>query len=90
MTESVQQDGTETDFSYIDAVKGKPKGRSQDFYNACQQAVALDLVLAKKPALAQYSDDQGRVECELTGRIITIDDAHLANSTNNETPGVLA
>lgn len=24
----VRQDGTETDFSYIDAVKGKPKGRS--------------------------------------------------------------
>jgi hypothetical protein len=31
----VRQDSTETDFSYIDAVKGKPKGRSQDFYNAC-------------------------------------------------------
>ena len=73
----VRQDGTETDFSYIDAVKGKPKGRSQDFYNACRQAVALDLVLAKKQAFAQYGDDQGRVECELTGKMVTIDDAHL-------------
>jgi hypothetical protein len=73
----VRQDGTETDFSYIDAVKGKPKGRSQDFYNACRQAVALDLVLAKKQAFAQYGDDQSRVECELTGKMITIDEAHL-------------
>jgi hypothetical protein len=73
----VRQDGTETDFSYIDAVKGKPKGRSQDFYNACRQAVALDLILAKKQAFAEYGDDQSRVECELTGKMVTIDDAHL-------------
>ena len=73
----VRQDDTETDFSYINAVKGKPKGRSQDFYNACRQAVALDLVLAKKQAFAQYGDNQGRVECDLTGKMVTIDDAHL-------------
>ena len=63
----VRQDGTATDFSYIDAVKGKPKGRPQDFYGACRQAVALDLIQAKKQAFALYEDDQGRVECELTG-----------------------
>lgn len=73
----VRQDGTETDFSYIDAVKGKPKGRSQDFYNACREAVALDLIQAKKKAFVQYGDDQGRVECELTGNLITIEEAHL-------------
>ena len=50
----VRQDGTDTDFSYIDAVKGQPKGRSQDFYGACRQAVALDLIQAKKQAFAQY------------------------------------
>ncbi len=59
----------------LDAVKGKPKGRSQDFYGACRQAVALDLIQAKKQAFAQYRDDQGRVECELTGVMVTIDDA---------------
>ena len=75
----VRQDGSATDFSYIDAVKGKPKGRSQDFYNACRQAVALDLIQAKKQALVQYGDDQGRVECELTGKMVTIDDAHLVS-----------
>lgn len=73
----VREDGTATDFSYIDAVKGKPKGRSQDFYNACRHAVALDLIKAKKQAFAQYGDDEGRVECELTGAMVTIDQAHL-------------
>lgn len=73
----VREDGTDTDFSYIDAVKGKPKGRSQDFYNACRHAVALDLIKAKKQAFARYGDDQGRVECELTGMMVTIDQAHL-------------
>lgn len=73
----VRQDGTETDFSYIDAVKGKPKGRSQDFYNACREAVALDLIQAKKQAFEEYGDGQGRVECELTGVMVVIGDAHL-------------
>lgn len=73
----VRQDGTATDFSYIDAVKGKPKGISQDFYNACRQAVSLDLILAKKQAFAQYGDDQGRVECELTRKMVTCEEAHL-------------
>ena len=73
----VRLDGTDTDFSYIDAVKGKPKGRSQDFYHACRQAVALDLIQAKKQAFSEYGDAQGRVGCELSGKMITIDEAHL-------------
>lgn len=35
------------------------------------------MVLAKKVAFAEYGDDQRRVECELTGVLVTIDDAHL-------------
>lgn len=73
----IRQDGSETDFSYIDAVKGKPKDRSQDFYSACREAVALDLIQAKKKAFAQYGDAHGRVECELSGKMVTIDEAHL-------------
>ena len=73
----VRQDGSATDFSYIWAVKGLPGDRSKDFYGACREAVALDLVLAKKQAFARYGDGQGRVECELTGKMVTIDEAHL-------------
>jgi hypothetical protein len=79
----VRQDGTATDFSYIDAVKGQPKGRSKDFYGACRQAVALDLIQAKKQAFAQYGNDQGRVGCELTGVMVTIDNAHLDHAWPN-------
>jgi hypothetical protein len=79
----VRQDGTETDFSYIDAVKGKPKGISQDFYGACRDAVALDLIQAKRRAFSEYGDGQGRVECELTGEPITIEDAHLDHAWPN-------
>ncbi|MYN12782.1 DUF3223 domain-containing protein [Pusillimonas sp. TS35] len=72
-----REDGSGTDFSYIDAVKGKPKGRSQDFYNACRHTVATDLIQAKKDAFAKYGDSQGRVECELSGTLVTFDEAHL-------------
>lgn len=73
----VRRDGSETDFSYIDAVKGKPKGAAQDFYNACRDAVALDLVLAKKNAFSLYGDSEGQVECELTGKRVMFEEAHL-------------
>ena len=79
----VRQDGSATDFSYIWAVKGLPGDRSKDFYGACREAVALDLVLAKKQAFAQYGDDQGRVACELSGVMVTIDDAHLDHAWPN-------
>lgn len=73
----VRQDNTATDFSYIDAVKGMPKGRSQDFYNACRDAVALDLITAKKRAFSEHGDDQGKVACEITGVKVSFEDAHL-------------
>ena len=36
--------------------------------------IACDRV---QQAFAQYGDNQGRVQCELTGKMVTIDDAHL-------------
>ena len=79
----VRQDGSKTDFSYIRAVKGSPGDLSKDFYGACREAVALDLVLAKKRAFAEYGDAQGLVACELTGRMISIEDAHLDHAWPN-------
>ena len=79
----VRQDGSATDFSYIWAVKGIPGDRSKEFYGACREAVALDLVLAKKQAFAEYGDAHGLVACELTGVMISIDDAHLDHAWPN-------
>ena len=70
-------DGTETDFSYIHAVKGQPKTNSQEFYDACRGAVAAELFAAKKRHFSTYGDAEGRVPCELTDRLIAFDEAHL-------------
>jgi hypothetical protein len=79
----VRQDGSATDFSYTCAVKGLQGSRSKDFYGACREAVALDLVLAKKRAFAEHGDAHGLVACELTGVMVSIDDAHLDHAWPN-------
>lgn len=79
----VRLDGSATDFSYIWAVKCLPGDRSKDFYGACQEVVALDLVLAKKRAFAEHGDAHGLVACELTGVMVSIDDAPLDHAWPN-------
>lgn len=70
-------DGTDTDFSYIDAVKGQPKTNAQEFYDACRGAVAANLLAAKKRHFETYGDEAGRVPCDLSDELITFTDAHL-------------
>jgi len=53
-------DGTDTDFSYIDAVKGQPKSNAQEFYDACRGSVAADLLAAKKRHFETHADGAGR------------------------------
>jgi hypothetical protein len=70
-------DGTETDFSYVYAVKGEVKSDLVRYLDACRDAVAQDLKLAKQKHFERYGDDKGCVPCEITGELITIDQAHL-------------
>ncbi|WP_108523168.1 DUF3223 domain-containing protein [Bradyrhizobium algeriense] len=70
-------DGTDTDFSYISAVKGEPKSNAQEFYDACRGAVAADLLTAKKRHFEIYADNAGRVPCDLSSELISFADAHL-------------
>lgn len=70
-------DGTETDFSYIQAVKGEPKSNAQQFYDACRGAVAADLIAAKKRHFATHGDSGGRVPCDISGALIGFGEAHL-------------
>ncbi len=72
-----RHDGSETDFSYIAAVKGRPKASPQEFYDACRAAVAADLKAAKRRHFKMHGDELGRVPCELTDTLITIDQAHV-------------
>lgn len=70
-------DGTETDFSYIWAVKGIPMGKAQEFSNACRKAVSSELLGAKWAAFEQYGDESGCMPCEITGELVTYEEAHL-------------
>jgi hypothetical protein len=70
-------DGSATDFSYIAAVKGSPKSGAQEFYDACRTAVAADLKAAKRRHFKMHGDELGRVRCDLTDTLITIDQAHM-------------
>ncbi|TWI44618.1 uncharacterized protein DUF3223 [Pseudomonas duriflava] len=72
-----REDGTATDFSYISAVKGQPKGPSKEFYDACRAAVQEDLHAAKLKFFKEYADTDGYVPCEVTGQQIAYQDAHL-------------
>ncbi len=69
-------DGTETDFSYIQAIKGRP-GADREFYEACRVAVAEDILAAKQAFFATHQDSSGRVPCELSGQLIQFDEAHI-------------
>lgn len=70
-------DGSETDISYIWAVKGEVRSGSLDFVDACRMAVQSDLLAAKRRFFYEHGDANGTVECELSGRRITFDQAHV-------------
>lgn len=72
----VRTDGSETDFSFISAVKGEPKPQAQEFSDACRAAVAADILAAKKAVFAEHGDASGCVPCELTDEPITFEQAH--------------
>lgn len=73
----IRTDGAETDFSFIWAVKGTPKQEVQEFSDACRAAVEDDLCAAKRQFFVKYGDVEGRVPCEITGRLVSFDDAHV-------------
>lgn len=73
----VRTDGSDTDFSFYTAIDGRPKRRAQEFADACRGAVAADLIEAKRRHFKVHGDAEGRVVCEVTGNLITADEAHL-------------
>lgn len=70
-------DGTETDFSYRAAVQARGMSVATAFTQACRMAVQADIAAAKRAFFRQHADAQGRVPCELTGTLVTVELAHV-------------
>jgi hypothetical protein len=72
----VRPDATSTDFSFMTCVSGKAKTISQEFHEACRMAIQNDVAKAKRLYFEKHQDASGQVPCELTGRLLTMEDAH--------------
>jgi hypothetical protein len=76
----VRSDGTSTDFSYPNAIDGAPKSTAQEFYDACHNAVSKDLLSMKQNQFDRFGDADGKLECDVTGDLISYSEAHLAHA----------
>jgi hypothetical protein len=74
---TIRTDGSATDISYIWAVKAVPMSDAQQFTGACRTTVQAVLLAAKKRAFELYGDALDRVPCEITGKLISFNEAHL-------------
>ena len=77
---AVRSDGTETDFSYITAVKGEPKSTAQQYYDACRSAVNRDLSAKKQNQFDRFGDEDGCLTCDITGGRVTYENAQLRHA----------
>jgi hypothetical protein len=77
----VRTDGTATDFSYVKAVDGNPKPQSQEFYDACHNAVSRDLLHMKQRQFDHFANADGEIECDLTGGLVVYADAILSHAS---------
>lgn len=73
----IRTDGSETDFSFIWAIRGEPKPLFQEFADACRAAVLSDIRTAKRVFFDEHADELGFVECEISGDLLTFEEAHV-------------
>ena len=76
----VREDGTETDFSYVFAVKGQPNSVAKNFYDACRNAVNPALQSKKQEQFDRFGDKKGRLRCDITGTLVTYGEARLRHA----------
>ena len=68
----IRTDGSDTDFSFIDAVDGHPRNPDADFVEACREAVYEGITAAKREFFRRNADESGRVICAVTGDRISV------------------
>jgi hypothetical protein len=72
-----REDGSQTDFSYIDCVNAKGKSLLQEFAEACREAVQPQLDEAKREHFRKLGDADAKVACEVTGKMVAHYESHL-------------
>ena len=77
---AVRPDGAETDFSYITAVKGKPKPVAQQYYDACRNSVSGALSARKQYEFDRFGDQEGCLLCDISGARVAYEDAQLRHA----------
>lgn len=76
----VRVEDTSTDFSYPQAVDGRPKSDAEEFSNACYNAVSRDLLRMKQKQFDHFSDPDGLIACDITGCLVAYSEAQLSHA----------
>ncbi|MES0172623.1 DCL family protein [Mesorhizobium sp. M0006] len=76
----VRADNTSTDFSYPQAVAGRPKSDADEFSVACHNAVSRDLLALKQRQFDHFCDADGLIACDITGNLVAYSEAQLSHA----------
>jgi len=76
----VRVDDTPTDFSYVQAVVGRPRRDAEEFSAACHNAVSRDLLGMKQRQFDHFADADGLIACDITGNLVAYSEAQLSHA----------
>ncbi|SCB37885.1 DCL family protein [Rhizobium hainanense] len=76
----VRIDDIPTDFSYVQAVDGRPKSDAQEFSVACHNAVSVDLLKMKQRQFDHFANSEGEIACDITGAFVGYAQAQLSHA----------
>lgn len=76
----VRVDNTLTDFSYVQAVAGRPKSDAEEFSVACHNAISRDLLGMKQRQFDHFAGPDGLIACDITGNLVAYSEAQLSHA----------
>lgn len=76
----IRVDDTPTDFSYVQAVTGRPKSDAEEFSVACHNAVSRDLLGMKQRQFDHFAGPDGLIACDITGNLVGYPEAQLSHA----------
>ncbi len=76
----IRVDDSPTDFSYVQAVAGRPKSDAEEFSVACHNAVSRDLLAMKQREFDHFAGPDGLIACDITGNLVGYPEAQLSHA----------